>query len=168
MLGVSMIVNPAATISTKPRTWPKARPWPAWASSIDYGPNNRYRGVRRVQGQAMGGIGMLLDRGGRNDYHAAMWAQGFGGPLGFGLLDNVTGNNHYYCGGMSRDSYPETPGYEGWGQGVGRHPPVADGGIGVILDGGGENTYDSTTSPTAAAIGAAWALPATSAAIPSG
>ena len=87
---------------------------------IDYGSNNRYRGIRRVQGQALGGIGILIGRGGHNDYHAALWAQGMGAPLGFGLLDNVKGNNHYYCGGMWRNSYyPETPGYEGWGQGVG-------------------------------------------------
>jgi hypothetical protein len=72
-----------------------------------------------------------------------MWAQGFGGPLGFGLLDCNVGNNHYYCGGMWRDSYPETPGYEGWGQGVGAGlRQVADGGIGVILDNGGENVYE--------------------------
>jgi len=110
---------------------------------IDYGGNNRYRGIRRLQGQALGGVGILIGRGGRNDYHAALWAQGMGGPLGFGLLDNVKGNNHYYCGGMWRDSYPETPGYEGWGQGVGAGiRQVADGGIGVILDGGGENVYE--------------------------
>ena len=39
--------------------------WPAWASSIDHGCNNRYRGVRRVQGQAMGGIGILIGHGGQ-------------------------------------------------------------------------------------------------------
>ncbi len=110
---------------------------------VDFGPHNRYRGLRRVQGQAIGGVGILIGRGGQNDYHAAMWAQGFGGPLGFGLLENVLGNNHYYCGGMWRDSYPETPGCEGWGQGVGAGlRQVADGGVGVILDGGGENTYE--------------------------
>jgi hypothetical protein len=45
---------------------------------------------------------------------------------------------------MWRNSYyPETPGYEGWGQGVGGGiRAVACGGIGVILDGGGENTYE--------------------------
>ena len=45
-----------------------------------------------------------------------------------------SGNNHYYCGGMYVNSYnPETPGYEGWGQGVGGGiRQVADGGIGVI------------------------------------
>ncbi len=110
---------------------------------VDYAGNDRYTGIRRVQGQSIGGIGMLVDRGGNDDYHAAMWAQGFGGPLGFGLLDDLSGNDHYYCGGMWRDSYPETPGYEGWGQGVGAGiRQVADGGIGVILDGAGDDVYE--------------------------
>ena len=45
---------------------------------------------------------------------------------------------------MFRNSYkPETPGYEGWGQGVGGGiRQVACGGIGVILDGGGDNIYE--------------------------
>ena len=44
---------------------------------------------------------------------------------------------------MRNSYYPETPGYEGWGQGVGGGlRAVACGGIGVILDGGGENTYE--------------------------
>ena len=25
-----------------------------------------------------------------------MWGQGFGGPLGFGMLDDISGDNHYY------------------------------------------------------------------------
>jgi len=110
---------------------------------IDYAGNDRYHGLRRVQGQALGGVGILIDRAGKDDYHAAMWAQGFGGPLGFGLLEDVKGNDHYYCGGKWRDSYPETPGYEGWGQGVGAGlRQVADGGIGVILDGEGDDVYE--------------------------
>jgi hypothetical protein len=111
---------------------------------IDYAGNDRYHGVRRMQGQAVGGLGILLDRSGSDDYHAAMWAQGFGGPLGFGLLDDVSGNDHYYSGGMYPNSYkPETPGYEGWGQGVGAGiRQSANGGIGVILDGAGDDVYE--------------------------
>jgi hypothetical protein len=111
---------------------------------IDYAGNDRYLGVRRVQGQALGGVGILLDRTGRDDYHAAMWDQGFGGPLGFGLLADLEGNDHYYTGGLYPNSYkPETPGYEGWGQGVGAGlRQVADGGIGVILEGGGDDVYE--------------------------
>ncbi len=143
VLGVSMVVNRGGDNFYEAQDVAQGSALAGVGIVVDYGPNNRYRGVRRVQGQAIGGVGILLDRGGKNDYHAAMWAQGFGGPLGFGLLDNVTGNNHYYCGGLWRDSYPETPGYEGWGQGVGAGiRQVADGGVGVILDGGGENTYE--------------------------
>ena len=114
------------------------------ASSSTAAATTRYRGLRRVQGQALGGLGHPLGpRSGNDDYHAAMWAQGFGGPLGFGVLDDLEGDDHYYAGGMWRDSYPETPGYEGWGQGVGAGiRQVADGGIGVLLDGGGDDVYE--------------------------
>jgi len=72
-----------------------------------------------------------------------MWAQGFGHPLGFGVLEDTDGSDHYYCGGMYLDSYPETPGYEGWGQGIGAGMrQVANGGVGVILDGGGDDGYE--------------------------
>ncbi|MGA2033667.1 MAG: hypothetical protein ABSG68_15540 [Thermoguttaceae bacterium] len=111
---------------------------------IDYAGNDKYSGLRRCQGQAVGGIGILIDRSGNDQYHAAMWAQGFGGPLGFGLLDDLKGDDHYYCGGLYPNSYkPETPGYEGWGQGVGAGiRQVASGGIGVLLDGAGDDVYE--------------------------
>jgi hypothetical protein len=110
---------------------------------IDYKGNDRYRGLRRVQGNSICGLGIVIDKEGNDDYHAAMWAQGQGGPLGFGFLDDLKGNDHYFCGGMWRDSYPETPGCEGWGQGVGGGiRQVADGGIGIILDGAGDDVYE--------------------------
>jgi len=72
-----------------------------------------------------------------------MWSQGFGNPLGFGLLADIDGEDHYYSGGLYPDSYPETPGYEGWGQGVGAGiRQTGSGGIGVILDGGGDDVYE--------------------------
>ncbi len=143
VLGVSMLLNVGGNNTYEALDVAQGSALAGVGIQIDYGSHNRYRGLRRVQGQALGGVGILIGRGGKNDYHAAMWAQGFGNPLGFGLLDNVVGDNHYYCGGMWRDSYPETPGYEGWGQGVGAGlRQIADGGIGVILDGGGENTYE--------------------------
>jgi hypothetical protein len=110
---------------------------------IDYAGDDSYLGVRRMQGQAIGGLGILIDRAGNDRYHAAMWAQGFGGPLGFAVLDDLAGNDVFYCGGLYPDSYEETPGYEGWGQGIGAGiRQVADGGIGVILDGGGDDIYE--------------------------
>jgi hypothetical protein len=143
ILGVSMLLNLGGRGVFEAQDVAQGSALAGVGILIDYDGNSRYRGLRRVQGQALGGLGVLIERGGKNDFHAAMWAQGFGGPLGFGLLDCNVGNNHYYCGGMWRDSYPETPGYEGWGQGVGAGlRQVADGGIGVILDNGGENVYE--------------------------
>jgi len=110
---------------------------------VDMAGSDRYQGVRRVQGSALCGLGMLLDYEGDDDYRAAMWAQGFGHPLGFGLLDDVQGRDHYFAGGMWRDSYPETPGMEGWSQGVGAGiRQVANGGFGIILDGEGNDVYE--------------------------
>ncbi len=110
---------------------------------IDFGGNDTFVGLRRVQGTALGGLGILVNRDGHDRYRAAMWSQGLGHPLGFGLLADLDGDDHYYTGGLYPDSYPETPGYEGWGQGVGAGiRQVANGGIGVILDGGGDDVYE--------------------------
>jgi len=112
---------------------------------INYEGTNAYQGTKRVQGHALLGLGMLIDQGkGNATYKAALWAQGFGAPGGFGVLANSGGgNNHYYCGGRYVDSYPEHPGYDGWGQGVGAGiRQVANGGIGVILSGTGDDVYE--------------------------
>ncbi|MDR0327448.1 MAG: hypothetical protein LBI05_04035 [Planctomycetaceae bacterium] len=112
---------------------------------INYSGTNHYKALRRVQGHALEGLGMLIDRGkGNATYKASLWAQGFGAPNGFGVLSNSGGgNNHYYCGGYYPDSYPEHPGYDGWGQGIGAGiRQVANGGIGVILSGTGDDVYE--------------------------
>ncbi len=143
-LGVSMLIDAAGDDVYDAKDIAQGSAVGGVGMLIDRAGNDRYRGFRRVQGQALAGVGLLLDRSGKDDYHAAMWAQGFGGPLGFGLIDDVGGNDHYYCGGMWRTSYyPETRGYEAWGQGVGAGlRGVTSGGIGVILDGGGDDLYE--------------------------
>ena len=120
VLGISMLLDLAGDDVYQAQDVAQGSALAGVGILIDYAGNDRYRGIRRVQGNAIGGLGILVDRAGKDDYHAAMWAQGVGGPLGFALLDDISGNDHYYCGGMWRNSYyPETPGYEGWGQGVG-------------------------------------------------
>jgi hypothetical protein len=144
ILGVSMVVNLEGGNVYEARDVAQGSCLSGVGIVLDFGGDNKYRGLRRVQGHALGGLGLLIARGRQNDYHAAMWAQGFGSPLGFGLIDNLGGYDHYYCGGLYTNSYkPETPGYEGWGQGVGAGiRQSADGGIGVLLDGGGHNVYE--------------------------
>lgn len=110
---------------------------------IDHQGDDQYVGLRRVQGHALAGVGILLDRAGNDRYRGALWTQGFGAPLGLGVLDDLDGNDQYYTGGYYLDTYEETPGYEGWGQGVGAGiRQVANGGLGVLLDGGGDDGYE--------------------------
>ena len=144
MLGVSLVVNREGNNSYKAADVAQASAIGGVGMIVEHGGKNTYQGVRRVQGQALGGLGILIGRGGQNDYHAAMWAQGLGAPLGFGLLEDTLGHDHYYCGGLYPTSYkPKTPGYEGFGQGVGAGiRQVANGGIGILLNGGGHNVYE--------------------------
>lgn len=110
---------------------------------IDMDGNDRYLGFKRVQGCAMEGFGAIIDRGGDDQYRAALLAQGLGNPRGFGLLFDQSGDDYYYVGGYYEDSYPEHPGYDGWGQGIGAGVRgVACGGIGVLLEGEGNDTYE--------------------------
>ncbi|MHB1033779.1 MAG: hypothetical protein ACYC35_05420 [Pirellulales bacterium] len=110
---------------------------------IDCAGDDWYRGLRRVQGQAICGFGFLINREGNDRYRAALLAQGLGGPLGFGLLEDTSGKDYYYAGGLYLDSYPETPGYDAFAQGVGCGARgEANGGIGVILEGGGDDVYE--------------------------
>lgn len=105
--------------------------------------DNHYLGRSRVQGQAVGGVGILMDRDGNDNYRAAFLSQGVGGPLGFGLLIDLAGQDHYYAGGLYDRGYDDSPGYGGWSQGIGAGPRgSANGGIGVLLDGGGDDLYE--------------------------
>lgn len=143
VLGVSMVLDLAGDDKYQAQDVAQGSAVGGVGILIDYAGSDEYLGLRRVQGQAIGGVGILIDRGGSDDYRAAMWAQGFGGPLGFGMLDDIEGDDHYFCGGHWPDSYEETPGLEGWGQGVGAGiRQVANGGIGAILDGGGDDVYE--------------------------
>ena len=110
---------------------------------VDEDGDDRYLGFLRAQGQALCGLGLHIDRAGNDDYRAALWAQGVGAPGGFGAILDKDGNDHYYVGGYYYDSYPEHPGHDGWGQGIGAGiRRVACGGIGLCLDCGGDDAYE--------------------------
>ncbi len=143
VLGIGMAVDLAGNDVYRARDVAQGSALGGVGMLIDFAGDDQYLAIRRAQGSALGGLGVLVDRQGRDRYHAAMWAQGYGGPLGFAVLEDTAGDDQYYAGGLFPDSYPETPGYEGWSQGVGSGlRQVASGGIGVILDGGGDDQYE--------------------------
>jgi hypothetical protein len=111
-------------------------------------------------------VGLLLDRSGNDVYSSFGYAIGLGGPLGIGAVVDLTGDDVYQCGnryasGYNRIEAPDAkPGearyqYDcfGIGAGVGQRilpkqePPVIEdvaGGIGVVLDQGGNDRYTSS------------------------
>ena len=146
LLGISMLIDCAGNDTYQAVDVAQGSSIGGVGILIDKGGNDTYHALRRAQGSAFGGVGMLIDQGGNDRYHAAMWSQGFGHSAGFGVLEDVNGRDYYYLGGIYEDSYPEHPGYEGWGQGLGAgfrgSAGSACGGIGMLLDGGGDDTYE--------------------------
>ncbi len=143
ILGISMLVDAEGNDTYRAKHHAQGSAMGGACALVDYDGNDSYDGVRRLQGTAVCGVGLLIDRRGNDRYHAAMWSQGMGQTLGCGVLEDCTGDDVYYTGGMYFDSYPETPGYEGWGQGLGTGiRGVAAGGIGVLLEGEGNDRYE--------------------------
>lgn len=132
---------------------------------VDQAGDDRYTGSRFTQGAAVGGIGLLVDRSGNDDYSSSGYALGLGGPHGVGAVIDLAGDDVYQCGKGIPSGYNETeapgakPGdqrfqYDCFGLGAGtgqrlmprQAPPVLEevaGGIGLVLDGGGTDRYDS-------------------------
>ena len=144
ILGVSLLVDAAGDDSYTAGDVAQGASLGGFGALIDLAGNDHYKGLRRVQGSTVGGIGLLLDRAGNDDYRASLLAQGVGGPLGFGLLDDLAGNDHYYAGGKEPNTYGDSPGYDGFSQGAGVGPRgSANGGIGCLLDGAGDDIYEA-------------------------
>ncbi|MHC4392949.1 MAG: hypothetical protein ACYS22_16780, partial [Planctomycetota bacterium] len=110
---------------------------------LDAGGKDTYRSDAFVQGAGLFGVGALIDLGNGDDvYEAKLLAQGFAGPKGLGLSYDQDGDDRYTCGGTYPSSYGTKDVYRGHGQGMAigfRH--AACGGIGVLLDGAGNDTY---------------------------
>ena len=140
----------------------------------DLGGDDEYLGGRFCQGAGLFGIGLLYDRAGRDQYAATDYAQGVGqvgagilvddaGPnefraqllgQGVGLARGVgvlfstdpAGNDIYMDKGRQGSSYGDAGSFEGWGQGIGiGHRHFASGGVGLLVDQGGNDRYAAGT-----------------------
>jgi len=110
----------------------------------DWGGWDNYSGDTLAQGAGAFGIGILCDGGGNDHYRAAYLSQAFGFTLGCGILADSDGHDYYHAGGKYED-YPRWKGQnlslsQGFGYGI---RPVASGGAGVLVDGGGNDFYSA-------------------------
>jgi hypothetical protein len=103
---------------------------------------DRYAASEYHGGAGLFGIGILVDRGGDDRYSAHLYAQGFGATKGFGLLLDAAGSDTYYASGKYPSGYGTAGVYRGMSQGFGiGFRQIASGGIGVLLDHGGNDHY---------------------------
>jgi len=106
--------------------------------------HDQYWGGIHVQGAAAFGIGLLFDAEGNDGYHCWAQSQGFGFVRGYGALVDRKGNDFY----AAQSPYVDVLRYErhfltfAQGAALG-YRPLASGGIGLLLDSAGNDTYIS-------------------------
>ncbi len=122
----------------------------------DDGGDDAYAAEAAAQGAGVFGIGILFDAGGSDAYRSWAFTQGFGYVGGGGLLHDAGGDDTYWAdpgtnfGGTTLYYSPQLPGGEGnssFGQGAGfglrgdSYGVWWSGGLGMLRDGGGADTY---------------------------
>ena len=114
---------------------------------VDLAGHDEYKAASMVQGAGFFGIGILAEGGGNDRYFADRFAQGFGYVKGFGSVVEVSGNDNYFAGGTFQDDRQPNKAYQSMSQGFGfgmRPFDIlvgASGGIGVLADAEGNDTY---------------------------
>jgi len=109
---------------------------------IDFGGNDSYAARFFTQGAAAFGIGALIDFGGDDRYRLEAWGQGFGTAGGVGLLWDRDGNDQYAVAGVP-DPFDRGSGLSGaQGAGFGFRGRIA-GGVGILRDDGGDDVYEA-------------------------
>ncbi len=113
---------------------------------LDHAGKDQYRGYHVSQGAAEMGFGLLLDRGkGADRYETLQNSQGYGGPRGIGLLVDDGGDDRYLAikkplvYNWAGEGHNFTGG-QGFGFGY-RGGPYLSGGLGALLDLGGDDSY---------------------------
>ncbi|MBI3794204.1 MAG: PDZ domain-containing protein [Nitrospinae bacterium] len=114
---------------------------------VDLAGNGQYVSSTFSQGAASFGVGILAEVGGNNSYYGNFFVQGAGYVKGLGALVDVSGNNKYFAGGLYEDFRAPGKSYVSMAQGFGfgLRPSEsflgASGGIGVLFNAEGNNTY---------------------------
>lgn len=113
----------------------------------DLAGNDRYTATAVSQGAGSFGVGLLAEGGGDDTYYGNYFVQGAGYIKGFGAIVEVAGNDNYFAGGLYEDFRAPGKSYLSMSQGFGfgmrpwESLIGASGGIGVIAEGEGNDTY---------------------------
>jgi len=109
------------------------------------------------QGAGYGGIGLLIDESGDDRYDTYHYAQGFGFLKGFGALIDMQGDDIYQAN-LTDIKYPSAQDAAhnssmsqgcGFGLRLDGYYTFLSGGVGVMVDGGGNDYYETDIMGTA-------------------
>ncbi|MBD3367000.1 MAG: hypothetical protein GF405_02350 [Candidatus Eisenbacteria bacterium] len=143
-LGVSVLVDLAGDDSYTARSFSIGSGLFGVGVLHDLDGNDRYVGDTCVQGAGAFGIGILRDDAGNDVYESALFSQAFGFVMGSGLLLDREGNDLYVAGLKYTDEIRYFDHYLSLSQGFGfGWRPDASGGIGIMVDGAGNDVYSS-------------------------
>ncbi|MGB5105898.1 MAG: hypothetical protein WBP42_04200 [Candidatus Zixiibacteriota bacterium] len=111
---------------------------------IDRAGDDLYCGDIACQAASSFGVGMLLDYAGRDTYTSALYSQGFGFIMGASALVDNSGNDTYAAGWKYGDILRYEDHYVSLSQGFGYGlRPYFSGGIGLLIDGAGNDQYSA-------------------------
>jgi rhodanese-related sulfurtransferase len=107
---------------------------------IDESGNDLYHSSALSQGAGIFGIGVLIDIAGNDIYTSTAMSQGFGGTRGIGMLIDFSGDDIYK---VSKSGLIDCE-YCNFSQGAGGGmPSFAQGGIGILYSGSGNDTFEA-------------------------
>lgn len=161
--GIGAIVDLAGDDNYKCNESGIACAWYGTGLVVDYAGDDTYYSRIFGQGAAHAGVGMLMDMSGNDHYNCIEQSQAFGSTYGIGVLIDPEGNDIYYAdpeGHVSVTFEGRTCNFA-QGTGFGRRADFGDGhslggGIGMLVDGGGDDSY--TGSVYSQGAGYWWAL----------
>ena len=101
-----------------------------------------------AQGAARAGLGLLMDLAGDDSYDCLQYSQAFGGTLGIGAIVDVSGSDTYNAEGVYSDPFYTNVAFAQGAangrradSGTGGDGRSLAGGIGILVDGGGNDDY---------------------------
>jgi len=114
---------------------------------VDDSGRDRYHAIAASQGAGALGVGLLAEGDGNDVYYGNRFVQGFGSVKGYGAVIEAGGNDNYFAGSMYEDTRAPGKSYQSMSQGFGygirpwESLAGASGGIGIIAEAEGNDTY---------------------------
>lgn len=145
-MGIAMLVDRQGDDTYLSALGAQGSAWIGVGALWDMAGNDHYASQYYAQGSGFMGLGILYDGGGDDVYRATLYAQGVGGPCGIGVLHDLRGDDDYRSGGVKPSTYNDDVSGSfqgaslGFGIGFRGH---ARGGLGVVLDDGGDDYYET-------------------------